>query len=519
MTHRLQLLGAERTLPHALSNAAELFGNRVAITDGKRNVFFKDLPHLARQTTAILMELGIKPGDRVMVVAENCFEILQLLIGCAWLNAILVPINPASRDTQLEYFIESTEPKAIFVDKSTASEWKNNPTPFLQRLDYHRIDDGLFEKENQTTSTQVSFSQADSTLAILFTSGTTGNPKGVMCPHSQFILWGEIVGEALGISENDVVYTCLPLFHTNALNAFLQCLINGATFQLGPRFSVSQFWSRMEESETTVTYLLGAMVSMLMTNPDTSLDRSHKVRNILAPGTPTPTLVEFEKRFGVTLTEAHGMTETNAAIGPIDREQLLGFMGKVLPDFEAKILDHEGFELGDGASGELYLKCNVVGGFATGYWNMPEETALAWNDGWFRTGDRVIRQDGWYKFIDRIKDVIRRRGENISAWEVEQALQSIDMISVAAAIPVPSELGEDEVMAFIVLEPGKTLSETAILDQCSSVLPRHALPRFIEFVSELPLTETGKIRKVILREIGIQATTWDSQKAGYVVKR
>ena len=175
--------------------------------------------------------------------------------------------------------------------------------------------------------------------------------------------------------------------------------------------------------------------------------------------------------------------------------------------------------MGDGTPGELYLKCNVEGGFATGYWKMPEETALAWNDGWFRSGDRVVRKDGWYKFVDRIKDVIRRRGENISAWEVEQALQSIDMISVAAAIPVPSELGEDEVMAFIVLEPEKSLSEIEILDQCTQLLPRHALPRFIEFVTELPLTETGKIRKVVLRDRGVQATTWDSQKAGYVVKR
>jgi crotonobetaine/carnitine-CoA ligase len=153
------------------------------------------------------------------------------------------------------------------------------------------------------------------------------------------------------------------------------------------------------------------------------------------------------------------------------------------------------------------------------FWEASLLATGTWNNGWFRTGDRVIRNDGWYKFVDRIKDVIRRRGENISAWEVEQALQSIDMISVAAAIPVPSELGEDEVMAFIVLEPDKYLSEVEILNQCSSLLPRHALPRFIEFVDQLPLTETGKIRKVVLRELGVQSSTWDSQKAGYVVKR
>ena len=519
MKNKLRLLEEERTVPHALLKASATYGDRIAITDGKRNVTFRELPGLAQQTAEILVGLGVKPGDRVMVIAENCFEILQLLIGCSWLNAILVPINPSSRDKQLDYFIKMTEPKVIFIDEATASDGQVSSSPFFQLMQCRRIDDGLLASQSKTASIEFSPSLPDSTLAILFTSGTTGNPKGVMCPHSQFILWGEIVGGILDISEEDVVYTCLPLFHTNALNAYLQCLVNGATFQLGPRFSVSQFWPRMTESGTTVTYLLGAMVSMLMTNPDTSFDKSHKVRNILAPGTPTPTLVEFEERFGVRLIEAHGMTETNAVIGPDGGEQLLGYMGKVLPNFEAKILDQDGQELGDGEPGEMYLKCNVLGGFATGYWNMSEETKLAWNNGWFRTGDRVIRNDGWYKFVDRIKDVIRRRGENISAWEVEQALQSLDMISVAAAIPVPSELGEDEVMAFIVLESDKCLTEVEILDQCSSLLPRHALPRFIEFVDQLPLTETGKIRKVVLRELGVQSSTWDSQKAGYVVKR
>ena len=442
-------------------------------------------------------------------------EILELLLGCSWLGAILVPLNPASRSKQIQYFVSTTEPALIFVDEATTLAWGSDS--YLSSLSVTRLEhgiqlDGIDEIDGFDPL-------PETTLAILFTSGTTGNPKGVMCPHSQFIYWGEIVGGMLEMGEEDVVYTCLPLFHTNALNAFIQSLLHGAIFHLGPRFSVSKFWSRMQESGTTITYLLGAMVAMLMTNGDTHSDKKHKVRNILAPGTPAPVLREFEDRFGVRLFEAHGMTETNATIGPEHGRQQIGFMGKAIPGFEAKIVDSDGIPVPMGEPGELLLKSNLPGAFARGYWRMPEETEKAWRDGWFHSGDRVIEIDGWYKFVDRIKDVIRRRGENISAWEVEQALQSLEEVSVAAAIAVPSELGEDEVMAFIVLDGDNSISPKKILDSCSSILPRHALPRFIEFVDELPLTETGKIRKVELRALGVRDTTWDAQKEGYSASR
>jgi carnitine-CoA ligase len=515
MSEPINLLDQERNVKSAILAAAERFGDSVAITDGQRHVRYRDLPDHARKVAGYLRELGVGEGDRVVIVAENCMEILELLLACSWLGAILVPLNPASKSKQIQYFVTTTEPTVVFVDEATSVGWRSDK--YLSSLSVTRLDLGI---QSQISSAVDHFDpNPDTTLAILFTSGTTGNPKGVMCPHSQFIYWGEIVGGILEMGEDDVVYTCLPLFHTNALNAFIQSLLHGAVFHLGPRFSVSKFWSRMQESGTTITYLLGAMVAMLMTNGDTSLDKQHKVRNILAPGTPAPVLREFEERFGVRLFEAHGMTETNATIGPDRGQQQIGFMGKVIPGFEAKIVDVEGVSVPMGEAGELLLRSNLPGAFARGYWRMPEETERAWRDGWFHSGDRVIEVEGWYKFVDRIKDVIRRRGENISAWEVEQALQSLDQVSVAAAIAVPSELGEDEVMAFIVLDGENSIAPNEILDSCSSILPRHALPRFIEFVDELPLTETGKIRKVELRALGVRETTWDAQKEGYSASR
>ena len=516
----IALVGDARTLPQLLIAGAAHFSDSAAITDGVTTYHYRDLPALASNTATFLSDLGIVAGDRVLVASENSIEMLQLFLACSWLQAIFVPINPMSSDEQVKHFVFIAEPKLIFTDEEVANKWVN----------YSNISKKLVIRNLASDVSQIAKTfdgkkhtapncSPGTTLAILFTSGTTSFPKGVICPNAQFIHWGEIVGGILEMHSADRVYTCLPLFHTNALNALVQCLIHGARFQLGPRFSVSRFWSTMVETESTITYLLGAMISMLMTAPESLLDRSHKLKNILAPGTPTPILPAFEARHGIRLVEAHGMTETNATIGPDGKAQRIGFMGKVLPGFEAQVIDDAGNQVPDGTPGELVMRTHLPFAFATGYWRQEDETKKSWRNEWFYSGDRVVCEAGWYKFVDRIKDVIRRRGENISAWEVEQALQSLPYVSVAAAIAVPSELGEDEVMAFIVPTNGVSTSPEVILDDCAKILPYFALPRFIEFVDNLPLTETGKIRKADLRQHGVQATSWDSQKAGYVVKR
>ncbi len=519
----LVLVGERRVVHELIARASESFGPAIALTDGSRNFRYADLPKLAESTACALKRLGVNSGDRVVVIAENCIETIQLLIACAWLGSILVPVNPLVRESQLKYFIDSIEPALIFIHKDVKDKWSNSSSQFLNDLIVYDLESemksaaislGLVEDLNPDL-----ISTPSDTLAILFTSGTTGYPKGVMCPNGQFITWGEVVGDFLKIVPGDVVYTCLPLFHTNSLNAFMQSLIHGGTYYLGERFSVSQFWQRMIDTQTSVTYLLGAMVSMLLSAPETPIEKESKVRTILAPGTPVKSWEEFERRFGVHLIEAHGMTETNAAIGPDGDQQKLGHMGRVVKGFEARIIDFDGNECPDGVPGELVLRTDIPDAFASGYWRLDEETEKANKGGWFHSGDRVVREDGWYKFLDRIKDLIRRRGENISAWEVEMALESLPTIAAAAVVAVPSELGEDEVMAFIVRKEGTDESPEGILDSCSDLLPYFALPRFIEFVPSLPLTENAKIRKIELRVLGVQPSTWDSQKAGYVAKR
>jgi crotonobetaine/carnitine-CoA ligase len=358
------------------------------------------------------------------------------------------------------------------------------------------------------------------TSAILYTSGTTGPAKGVCCPQAQFYWWGVNTAAVLGVDGGDILYTSLPLFHTNALNAFVQAVASGSTYFLGPRFSASRFWQRLGETDATVTYVLGAMVSILAATAPGRFDRDHRVRVALAPGTPSQLSRTFRDRFGVELVDGHGMTETNMAIGPRDGESLPGSMGRVMPGFDARVVDHIDAPVPDGTPGELVLRADEPYAFATGYWGQPDATVHAWRNLWFHSGDRVVRDgNGYFRFVDRIKDTIRRRGENISAWEVEQALLSHPDVAAAAAYPVPSELGEDEVMVCVVPRDGAEIEPLELIRHCEPLLAYFAIPRYVEIAAELPMTESGKVQKFQLRERGVGQQTWDREAVGYELRR
>ena len=477
-----------------------------------------------------LTAAGIGPGDRVAVMAENRLEVLDAWLACGWLGAVLVPVNTATRGPQLEHCITNSAPRAIalepgFIDHlevlgelpaSVEHVWALDAT---ERTTCLGLQVTPFPHGGEPI-TPHEVGPGD-TVAILYTSGTTGPAKGVMCPHAQFYWWAHSTAALLdGIGEDDVLYTCLPLFHTNALNACMQALVHGAEFVVGPRFSASRFWDRIVAADATVTYLLGAMVSILAKTPASTSERGHRVRVALAPATPAHLHDLFRDRFGVALRDGFGMTETNAVIGARHGEQRPGTMGYVMPGYDARIVDANDEAVPDGTPGELVMRADEAFAFATGYWRMPEATIEAWRNLWFHSGDRAVRDpDGSFRFLDRMKDTIRRRGENISAWDVEQVLESHPDVSASAAIPVPSELGEDEVMAVIVLRPGAELDYTELIRFCEPRLAYFAVPRFLELVDELPLTPNGKVQKYLLRERGITDQTWDRESAGVRLNR
>jgi crotonobetaine/carnitine-CoA ligase len=527
--HAMRDLPLERqTLPAMLQEGAERHGERPLLRFDGLERSFLGVRDAVAAAAGTLAEAGIVRGDRVAMMCENRIELLDLMLGCAWLGAVAVPLNTALRGDQLRHQLVNSGARVLAIDTALLDVLDVvEPPPALEAvwaLDGvpATVPSGYSVVEPPAAGAPVDASPVGpgDTGAILYTSGTTGPAKGVQCPHAQFYWWGILMGEVFELTEDDVLYTCLPLFHTNALNAFVQALLAGATFHLGPRFSASRFWTRCAEAGATVTYVLGAMVNILMSRPEGPEDRAHEVRVALAPATPPDLFDRFGERFGLQLLEGYGSTEANGVLFGNLHEQRAGFMGPVREGFEAIVADEQDRELPDGVDGELLLRNGPPFAFATGYFGMPEKTVEAWRNLWFHTGDRVVREpDGWFRFVDRIKDTIRRRGENISSFEVEQALLSHPAVSAAAAFPVASEMAEDEVAAAIVLEEGATLEPEELMRHCEPRLAYFAIPRYVRIVDELPQTANGKVRKSLLRDAGVLEGDWDREAVGFELKR
>jgi crotonobetaine/carnitine-CoA ligase len=519
-----------RTLPAILERQARILGDRPFLAVGETRRSFSAMRDAVARRAGAFAAAGVGFGDRVAIMSENRLEMIDAWFACAWLGAILVPVNTATRGPQLQHVLVDSDPVVLALEPgflkhldmldSLPSElrriWLLDPSEVDQ---WRGVRVEAFPEPADPVAAHV-VGPGD-TVAILYTSGTTGPSKGVMCPHAQFYWWARSTAAMLdGIRPEDVLYTCLPLFHTNALNACMQGLVHGARFEVGPRFSASRFWDRVTDAEATVTYLLGAMISILSKTAEVPAEKQHRLRIALAPATPADLYAVFQDRFGLVLRDGFGMTETNAVIGARDGKQPAGTMGYVMPGYEARVVDEYDEEVPDGTPGELVMRAREPYAFATGYWRMPEKTVESWRNLWFHSGDRVVREpDGALRFLDRMKDAIRRRGENISAWEVEQVLQSHPDVAAAAAIPVPSELAEDEVMVVVVPREGAVLDYEKLIRHCEPRLAYFAVPRFIEISSELPLTPSGKIQKFILRERGVTETTWDREAAGIVLSR
>jgi carnitine-CoA ligase len=520
---------ALRTLPAMLAAHARRYGQRVLFKAGPASLTFADACTTAASMAGTLRSAGVRAGDRVALMCGNRSEFMQLLLGCAWAGAIVVPINTASRGPQLQHILRNCGATLIAIETNLTSALIDLQFSELQLRQAWLIGSGAAARlpslravpmPEPSDPLEAHAADPAETLAILYTSGTTGASKAVCCPHAQYYWWGLHTSALLEVREGDVLHSALPLFHTNALNTFFQALLAGATFVSEPRFSVSGFAESLLASEATVIYLLGAMVPMLLSKPIGPADRRHQVRIALAPGVPPEFQQRFTERFGIGIIDGYGSTETNFVIGSPLEEQRPGLMGRVRPGFHARIVDDHDHPVPDGQPGELVLRPDEPFSFSTGYFQMPAETVTAWRNLWFHTGDRVIREaDGYFRFIDRIKDSIRRRGENISSFEVEQVITSHPAVAYAAVFPVKSELAEDEVMATIVLRDKQVLTAPALLDFCQPLLPYFAVPRFVEFAAQLPTNESGKVQKFKLRERGVTSVTWDRQAARYELNR
>ena len=484
-----------------------------------------------------LADLGVRKGDRVLIMLPNCLEYFFVWWGANKLGAIEVPINTAYKGYFLEHLannaaakvmvvdqgyldhLASSEERLQFLEKVVVYQSSGSATgrPPFKRLTTHSFE-SLYANDASNLGIDVRYSDL---AAIMYTSGITGPSKGVMMPHAQCYFFAEQDVNLLRLSGKDVYYTCNPFFHANAqLLTVYPCLIVGAKVAVYPAFRASEWIDHIRESGATVANFLGVMMDFVYRQPERPDDKNTKLRAICAVPTPDQIVDDFKRRFGIeAITAGYGMTEICIPIMLPYDEYRAGAAGKLVADwFEAKIVDPEtDEELPDGTVGEFIVRHKEPWTLNAGYFGMPDKTAEAYRNLWFHSGDGVKRDaDGFYYFVDRIKDALRRRGENISSYEVEKVINDHPAVVESAVIAVKSDIpgGEDEVKACVVIKKEDNLSPEQLIRWCEQRMPYFAVPRYLEFFEELPKTPNLKIQKKKLRDSGLSQATWDRVKEG-----
>jgi crotonobetaine/carnitine-CoA ligase len=525
------------TLPHVLEYQAALRTDRpfVRWRDDGRAFTFGETNAMANRVAHGLTAQGVQKGDMVAILLPNCLEYLFTWFGLAKIGAVEVAISDAYKGRFLAHPIQLSGARILIADPALAERLVEieDDLPVLEKvflLDagqpvalpaFKRIKTAAFTSlisENETNP-KVSVVPADA-AAVLMTSGTTGLSKGVLMQHSQFYFFAEEDVQLTRLTDADVYTTGFPLFHGNAqFLTVYPCLIVGAQLVLYPRFSASDWAGRMQRSGATVTNLLGATMAFILAQPEGPADRAHSVRTIYAAPLSPDLGRRFTARFGVdNYVDGFGQTEiSNVFMTPPGVPRPDGASGVLVDQwFEVRLVDPEtDLDVAEGEPGELLVRPRAPGIICREYLGMPEKTVETWRDLWFHTGDKLRRDaDGWYYFVDRVKDALRRRGENISSFEVESGVRSHPDVADCAVVGVRADqdAGEDEVMAFVVLEEGRCAEPQSLHEWANASLPAFMVPRYIEIITALPTTANGKIRKSELRERGPGPNAWDYEK-------
>jgi carnitine-CoA ligase len=496
-------------------------------------ITYAALDERSRRAGALFGQLGITEGDRVAVMLRNGPDFIDVWFGLARIGAIEVPINTALKGDLLAYMLRQSGSQAVVVD----AEWLDRiiavaPTlPDLQHILV--VGDGtatangptlhdLHEAMNAAPVADLApRTDPYSRSVVLYTSGTTGPSKGVVLTHNANFRLCRTLSGATGFQAGEVLFTAFPLFHVAARYvSVLGALLIDGSIVVHDRFSASRFWDQCATEGVTAIHYLGSLLTMLLKQPETDRDRDHNVRVAYGAGAPLPVWQEVERRFGLRLFELYGMTETGAVTMNRDGAYRAGSCGTVLPDCEVAIHDEHDRPVPAGVEGEIVVRPSEPNIMIEEYLGMPEATLDAFRNLWFHTGDRGrFDEDGFLWFSGRQKDALRRRGENVSAYEVEVVVADHADVMACAVIGVDDEISGEEVMAVIVPRPGTELDPVTLLDHCQDRLPHFAVPRYVRVTDELPMNTSQRVEKYKLRAEGVTPDTWDREAHGYEVRR
>jgi acyl-CoA synthetase (AMP-forming)/AMP-acid ligase II len=470
--------------------------------DGRR-ITYGDFDRLTNRTAHALLELGVQRGDRVTVAMGNSIEYLLAAFGALKAGAIYHPINATLGAAEISYILGHAEPRLIITDRDNVAHLRNDAVrlpssatlaAFAAAGDVTDLDPLLARSADTAPAIDLTASDAST---LLYTSGTTGNPKGVLFRHGSTGAAGHHFLEALGIDENDTILAVTPLFHGNAWGAVGTALQAGGTVAFPKGFKASEFWPLVHESGATVLYTLGTILAILLTREQSELERTSHLRVILGLGS-APIRDQIIRRFGVKeVAECFGSTDAGVVtITPLGAAPRAGSCGPAVSGITLRVIDDNGNTLPVRQPGEILVQSPHC---MSEYFRDPEQTAQTVRDGWFHTGDLgYLDEDGWLYFVDRKKDVIRRGGENMSSAFIEKVLREHPRVVEAAVIGIPDPVLGQEVKAFIVANGPVTTDE--LREFASARLAKFQVPRLWEFRDSLPKTPTQRIEKYKLRQ-------------------
>lgn len=517
-----------RTLTGMLLHQAERSADKMALTIVGENLTYADLVARSNSMARGLQELGIGQGDVVAVLAENCADQIVIQFATARLRAIEVMLNTAYKGDFLSHQVRVSGARAIVVDASLLPNVLDvaDELPELRHVVVRGEADssvppgltmtGIGQlREHDAASLNVVDPEWSDPSTITFTSGTTGPSKGATMTQNYMCNFAEIEAQIWYRTPDDTFYSCGPLFHLAAKGiAVLGAMRRGVRCVQDERLSVSTFWDRIRKENCNATLMLGSVAMLLWTRDPCEAEGIDTVVGVPAP--PVSLQKAMEDRWKCKFESVYGMTEAAplSVTGPTVPLRP-GSSGKIVREyFDVRIFDDNDFELPRGEIGEVVVRPMQPHSIFEGYYREPEATAAKFKNLWFHTGDLGrIDEDDYFYFEDRKDDYLRRRGENISSYEVETAIVKHPAVLQVGVVGVESDMAEQEVKASIVVRPGAALDEVELIEHCVATMPYFAVPRYVEFVSELPFTPSGKMQKERIRASGIEGC-WDREAAG-----
>lgn len=517
-------------LSELITNVSTKFGDKIFLhfdrqpneTDGldsfRYSLSFRELETKVDQASHFLFAQGLKRGDVFNLHLPNCPAFIILWFAAARLGAVMMPTNVLASADELTYLLAHSETKIAFTTAeylSTLSQCQSQVASLdtIILCDPYSIEPTANSFEAQLSehpdTPWICTTRDTDMVAIMYTSGTTSKPKGVMVSHANYIAAGRTVADAIELKATDRQFVVLPLFHGNAqYYSTMSALLCGASIALMDRFSASQYFDKCIEYGCTVTSLFAAPMRMILAQPQTPWHRDNKLRIVIfAQNLTAQQLDDWQQRFGAPLSQLWGMTETMGPplMNPLHEERRNWSVGKPIGGYKIALLDESGEAVAMGQQGEIAVKGIPGKTLMSGYFKNPEATADTLRNGWLYTGDNAILDiDGYYHFVDRKKDMIKRSGENISAGEVENVVQQHPAVFECAVIGIPDELRDESIIAVVVLNTGQQLTEAELINFCSGKLAKFRVPSRVVFNESLPKTSVGKIQKHLIRKALIQ---------------